>query len=223
MKKVISSIAVCSLAVCALASCGSKKSEKAAESADITGKWSIDSLEDDTLQNGGIIFQDGKGSVYTDSSKILHFNDEGLELGNGESDSTIISKDYFKEEGKKLTVDLSGMELLVMTKLDDTEGYDGTYSLEGGLLYEELSAEMSDGAEEKPESVDISLKFDGESSEMLFNDLFNYEIKDGKLSFSGYSAIMGITSDDGPYDYKIDGDKLSITSQKKTETFTRVK
>lgn len=224
MKKIISSIAVCSLAICALASCGSNKSEKTSKSADITGKWSIDSLQNESVEHGGIIFKDGKGSAYTDSSKMFHFNDEGLEIGSDDDTaSKIISKEFFKEEGKTLTIDLSGVDLLVMNKLDEKEGYNGTYSLDGGLLYEQLSQQMSNGEEDTPNAVDITLIFDGDKSEMIFNDLFDYETKDGKLTLSGNSDIMGLSTDGNAVDYKIDGDKLTITTKDQSETFTRVK
>jgi len=224
MKKIISSIAVCSLAICALASCGSEKSEKSAKSADIAGKWSIDSLENESIEQGGIIFNDGKGSAYTDSSKMFHFNDEGLVIGSDDDTATrTISKDLFKEEGKTLTIDLSGMELLIMNKLDETEGYNGTYSLDGGILYEQLSAQISGSEENTAEAVDITLIFNGDKSEMIFNDLFDYETKDGQLTLSGNSDVMGLSTDGNSAEYKIEGDKLTIITKNGTETFTRVK
>lgn len=224
MKKIISSIAVCSLAICALASCGSEKSEKSAKTADIAGKWSIDSLENESIEQGGIIFNDGKGSAYTDSSKMFHFNDEGLVIGSDDDTATrTISKDLFKEEGKTLTIDLSGMELLIMNKLDETEGYNGTYSLDGGILYEQLSAQISGNEENTAEAVDITLIFNGDKSEMIFNDLFDYETKDGQLTLSGNSDVMGLSTDGNSAEYKIEGDKLTIITKNGTETFTRVK
>ncbi|WP_295070665.1 hypothetical protein [Ruminococcus sp.] len=224
MKKIISSIAVCSLAICALASCGSEKSAKSAKSADIAGKWSIDSLENESIEQGGIIFNDGKGSAYTDSSKMFHFNDEGLVIGSDDDTATrTISKDLFKEEGKTLTIDLSGMELLIMNKLDETEGYNGTYSLDGGILYEQLSAQISGSEENTAEAVDITLIFNGDKSEMIFNDLFDYETKDGHLTLSGNSDVMGLSTDGNSAEYKIEGDKLTIITKNGTETFTRVK
>ena len=224
MKKIISSIAVCSLAICALASCGSEKSAKSAKSGDIAGKWSIDSLENESIEQGGIIFNDGKGSAYTDSSKMFHFNDEGLVIGSDDDTATrTISKDLFKEEGKTLTIDLSGMELLIMNKLDETEGYNGTYSLDGGILYEQLSAQISGSEENTAEAVDITLIFNGDKSEMIFNDLFDYETKDGQLTLSGNSDVMGLSTDGNSAEYKIEGDKLTIITKNGTETFTRVK
>ena len=224
MKKIISSIAVCSLTLGILASCGKQEpAEKEKKSADITGKWSIDSLDNETIQNGGIIFSDGKGSVYTDSSKVLHFNDEGLAIGDNSTNMTTLSKDYFKEDGKQLTIDISGMEMLVMTKIVEGEGYDGTYSLDGGLFYDQIVEGMSKGDEKMPEDIDISLVFDGDSSEVVFNDLFEYEVKGKEIKLTGYSAIMDITNDGGTAEYSIDGDKLTIKGPNKSETFTRVK
>lgn len=220
MKKTISSIAVCSLALCVLTSCGSEKSEKKEKkSADITGKWAIDDFENESIKNGGIILADGKGSVYADSSEILHFEEDGFNVSG-----TVLSKEYYKEDGKKFTLDVMGQEMLIMTKLDDKEGYDGKYSLDGGLLYDGIIQGMSKGDDkELPESIDITLEFDGDHSEFVFNDLFDYSTEGDKLTISGYSALMDISGDGGSADYKIEGDTLTITGTSKTQTFTRVK
>jgi len=223
MKKIITSVTVCSLALCALASCGSSKSsdksEKASKKADITGKWSIDNLDNESIKNGGIIFADGKGSVYADSSQILHFEDDGFNVSG-----TVLSKEYYKEDGKKFTLDVMDQEMLVMTKLDDTEGYDGKYSLDGGLLYDGIVQGLNkNGDEELPETIDITLVFDGDYSEVVFNDMFDYETKGNKLTITGYSGMMDFSSDGGTADFKVEGDKLTITSSKRSETFTRVK
>jgi chloramphenicol O-acetyltransferase len=51
---------------------------------------------DQSVDGGGIIFTDGgKGSVYLDTSSLLHFESEGLNVGG-----TVLAKDYIKEEGK---------------------------------------------------------------------------------------------------------------------------
>ncbi|MCR4793750.1 MULTISPECIES: hypothetical protein [Ruminococcus] len=215
MKRIISSIAVCSLAVCAFASCGNSSSS----SKDISGKWSIDDLDNNSgIKNGGIIFKDGKGSVYADSSSILHFEDDGFNVSG-----TTLSKEYFKEDGKKLTIDVSGQEMIVMTKLDDKDGYDGKYSLDGGLLYDGIKQGITKGSDEVPDSINITLEFDGDHSEFVFNDLFDYKTKGDKITITGYSAIMDLSSDGGTAKYKIDGDKLTIKGSKKSETFTKVK
>ena len=228
MKKLISSAAVCSIAMCMLASCGSKdsgdKSEKKAKAVDISGKWAMENTGNETVENGGIIFsEDGKGSIYADSSKIMYFTDDGLSVGMGDN-MTVLSNEYFKQDGKTLTVDIMGNELLVITKLDDTEGYDGHYSLDGGTLYDGIIQGMSkDGEEEVPENVDITLDFDGTHSEVIFNDLFTYQAKGNKLTLSGYSGLMGMDEKEGTAEFKLDGDTLTITSSTKTETLTRVK
>ena len=228
MKKIISSAAVCSIAMCMLASCGSKdsgdKKEKTSKAVDLTGKWAMENKGNETVENGGIILtDDGKGSIYADSSKIMNFTDDGFAVGMGDN-MTVLSKDYFKEEGKTLTVDVMGNELLVITKLDDTEGYDGLYSLDGGTLYDGIIQGMSKGDEEDvPENVDITLDFDGTHSEVVFNDLFNYSVKGDKLTLTGYSGLMGLDAKEGTADFKLEGDTLTITSSTNTETLTRVK
>ncbi|WP_294412036.1 hypothetical protein [uncultured Ruminococcus sp.] len=221
MKKVITSVTVCSLAVCALASCGSS----AKKSADkIVGKWAMSDLSntDQSVDGGGIIFTDGgKGSVYLDTSSLLHFESEGLNVGG-----TVLAKDYIKEEGKTLTVDVMGQEMIGLTKLESGEGYDGKYSLDSGILYDSIVQGMEkqgDSSFDKS-NLDITIDFDGSKSEVVFNNLFTYETKGKKLTVSGFSGFLsGGDGKEATAEFKVDGDTLELKDSKSTETLTRVK
>ena len=208
MKKVITSITVCSLAVCALASCGS--SAKSGEK--IIGKWAMSDLSntDQSVDGGGIIFTDGgKGSVYLDTSSLLHF-----------------AKDYIKEEGKTLKVDVMGQEMIGLTKLESGDGYDGKYSLDSGILYDSIvqGIEKQGDSSFDKSNLDITIDFDGSKSEVVFNNLFTYETKGKKLTVSGFSGFLGSSNGkEATAEFKIDGDTLELKDSKSTETLTRVK
>ncbi|MBP5578116.1 MAG: hypothetical protein J6X56_01330 [Ruminococcus sp.] len=220
MKKVITSVTVCSLALCALASCGSS----AKGGSDIVGKWAMSDLSnaDQSVDGGGIIFTDGgKGSVYLDTSSLLHFESEGLNVGG-----TVLAKDYIQEDGKTLTVDVMGQKMLGLTKLESGEGYDGKYSLDGGILYDSIvqGMEKQGGEGFDKSNLDITIDFDGSKSEVVFNDLFTYSTKGKKLTVSGFSGFLsGGEGSEAPAEFKIDGDTLELKDSKNTETLTRVK
>lgn len=220
MKKVITSITVFSLAVCALASCGS--SAKSGEK--IIGKWAMSDLSntDQSVDGGGIIFTEGgKGSVYLDTSSLLHFESEGLNVGG-----TVLAKDYIKEEGKTLKVDVMGQEMIGLTKLESGEGYDGKYSLDSGILYDSIvqGIEKQGDSSFDKSNLDITIDFDGSKSEVVFNDLFTYETKGKKLTVSGFSGFLsGGNGKEATAEFKVDGDTLELKDSKSTEKLTRVK
>ncbi|MBR0510952.1 MAG: hypothetical protein IJJ81_00070 [Ruminococcus sp.] len=219
MKKIISSVTVCSLALCALASCGdnAKSGEK------IIGKWAMSDLSntDQSVDGGGIIFtDDGKGSVYLDTSSLLHFESEGLNVGG-----TTFVKDYIKESGDTLTVDVMGQEMIGLTKLESGEGYDGKYSLDSGIFYDSIvqGIEKQGNASFDKENLDITIDFDGAKSEVVFNDLFTYTTKGKKLEVSGFAGFLNGDGDKATAEFKVDGDTLELKDSKSTETLTRVK
>ena len=221
MKKIITSITVCSLAVCALASCGS--SAKSGEQ--IVGKRAMSDLSsgEASVDGGGIIFTDsGKGSVYLDTSSLLHFESEGLNVGG-----TVLAKDYIKEDGDTLTVDVMGQEMIGLTKLESRDGYDGKYSLKSGILYDSIvdGMEKQGGSSFDKSNLDITIDFDGSKSEVVFNDLFTYTTKGKKLTVSGFSGFLkgGEDGKEATAEFSVDGDTLSLKDAKSTETLTRVK
>ncbi|WP_295092286.1 hypothetical protein [Ruminococcus sp.] len=218
MKKIVTSIAVCSLAVCAFVSCGSK-SEGKNKAASIVGKWALSGVDNQEVESAGLIFhENGNGSMYEDSSSMFHFEDEGFSVGG-----SVISNDYVKEEGDTVTVDVMGEKILVMKKLGNNEGYYGEYTLEGGKLYDNFAESMKEEAEKNGKPLDITLNFEGSHSELIFNNIFTYTIDDKKLNISGSSAIFNSDGSALSGDYTINGDTLTITDSKKTDTLTRVK
>lgn len=210
MKKLISSITVCSLAICVMTSCaamgeGDKK---------LLGSWKIDSISNSQGLTGGIKFEDnGKGALFVDSSSILYFEKDGLNVGG-----TVLAEDYFIKTDKTLSVTVSGQEMLKITKLDDQSGYDGLYSLDGGLLYDGIVQGM---AGNNIDTSDITIDFDGTHSEVTFNNFFTYEANGKKLKLSDYSFLEN-DDKDGYLKYNIKGDTLTLKGKNMTETLTKI-
>ena len=82
---------------------------------------------------------------------------------------------------------------------------------------------MKEEAEKNGKPLDITLNFEGSHSELIFNNIFTYTIDDKKLNISGSSAIFNSDGSALSGDYTINGDTLTITDSKKTDTLTRVK
>lgn len=229
MKKLVSSLLACTVVACSLFSCGSSsgsddKNEKKASSkkepsaADlIVGKWKMDDLNTQGIDSGGLMFTaDGKGGIYEDTSSLLHFVDDGLNVGG-----TNISKDYFTEEGDKLTIDVSGQKMLIMTKLEAKDGYDGKYALNGGILFDSIKQGLEGKGLDENKALNININFEGEKSEVVFNDLFTYTVDGSKLTVAGFAGFLESDKDEVSADFTIDGDKLTIKDSEKETVLTR--
>lgn len=228
MKKLISSIIACSLALCTLASCGSGKnsssgSSKAAKKADsssqLIGTWALSGVGGNGVDSGGLIFNnDGKGSIYQETYTTFHFQDDGLVLG-----SNLIPNDNIKKEGNTVTVGTDTQTILKMTKLTDTAGNDGTYSLDEGSLFDTISSGIKEKGDLGDKNIDISIRFNGQSTEIIFQDLFIYKTDKDSLTLSGFTGLSSSGGDKVEAEYSIDGDTLVIKEGNASETLTRVK
>lgn len=228
MKKLVSSLLACTVVACSLFSCGSssgsddknekKASKKEPTAADlIVGKWKMDGLDAQGIDSGGLMFTaDGKGGIYEDTSSLLHFVDDGLNVGG-----TNISKEFFTEEGDKLTIDVSGQKMLVMTKIEAKDGYDGKYELNGGILFDSIKQGLEGKGLDENKELDININFDGENSEVVFNDLFTYTVDGSKLTVSGFSGFLDSDKDEVSADFTIEGDTLTIKDSEKETVLTR--
>ena len=230
MKKLVSSLLACTVVACSLFSCGSsssdeknestKKESKKESAADVLiGKWKMDGIETTGVDGGGIIFAEGgKGGIYEDTSSMLHFVDDGLSVGG-----TTISTQFFKEEGDNLIIDVSGQEMLNMTKIEAKDGYDGKYSLTGGILYDSIVSGLADRGLDENKKLDINISFDGENSEVVFNDLFSYKVDGSKLVVSGFAGFLDSDAEEVKADFTVEGDKLTLKDGDKDTVLTKVK
>lgn len=230
MKKLVSSLLACTVVACSLFSCGSsssdeknestKKESKKESAADVLlGKWQMDGIEATGVDGGGIIFAEGgKGGIYEDTSSMLHFVEDGLNVGG-----TTISTQFFKEDGDNLVIDVSGQEMLNMTKIEAKDGYDGKYSLTGGILYDSIVSGLETRGLDENKKLDISITFDGTNSEVVFNDLFSYKVDGSKLVVSGFSGFLDSDKEEVEAEFTVDNDKLTLKDDGKDTVLTKVK
>ncbi|MCR5599955.1 MAG: hypothetical protein K6G33_04340 [Ruminococcus sp.] len=228
MKKLVSSLIACTVVACSLFSCGNssesksdeKETKKKESAADlVVGKWAMTDLNAEGIDAGGIIFSaDGKGSIFEDTSSMLHFVDDGLNVGG-----TTLSTEYFKEEGDNLTIDVMGQEMLVMKKVEAKDGYDGKYSLNGGILYDSILSGLEGRGLDEKTNIDISINFDKENSEVVFNDLFSYSVDGSKMTITGFSGFLDSDKDEVSAEFTVVDDKLTIKDSDKETVLTKVK
>ncbi len=219
MKKLITSIIACSLAVFSLASCGkSSDTKKKEKTADITGKWAFSESPNEDVSSVGLIFSDkGKGSVYEETTPIFSFTEDSMVLYG-----YAVDKEYITEENDVVTVTLNNSDVIVMKRTKSGgSGFDGTYDLTGGSLYDSLENSVSS----ESESADITVELKGDKSFVVFNDMFTYKTEGSELVISGCSPLIipsaDEDSDEITAEFKLDGDTLTIIDDKNSNVLTR--
>lgn len=219
MKKLITSIIACSLAVFSLASCGkSSDTKKKEKTADITGKWAFSESPNEDVSSVGLIFSDkGKGSVYEETTPIFSFTEDSMVLYG-----YAVDKEYITEENDVVTVTLNNSDVIVMKRTKSGgSGFDGTYDLTGGSLYDSLENSFSS----ESESADITVELKGDKSFVVFNDMFTYKTDGSELVISGCSPLIipsaDEDSDEITAEFKLDGDTLTIIDDKNSNVLTR--
>ena len=219
MKKLITSIIACSLAVFSLASCGkSSDTKKKEKTADITGKWAFSESPNEDVSSVGLIFSDkGKGSVYEETTPIFSFTEDSMVLYG-----YAVDKEYITEENDVVTVTLNNSDVIVMKRTKSGgSGFDGTYDLTGGSLYDSLENSVSS----ESESADITVELKGDKSFVVFNDMFTYKTDGSELVISGCSPLIipsaDEDSDEITAEFKLDGDTLTIIDDKNSNVLTR--
>lgn len=221
MKKIVPLIAASALIICTLPSCSAGKS--------IVGKWEMHDLAESGIKVGGIEFKaDGKGSMYMDTTEILHADGKKIQVGEGDQSFTF-DEEYITYDKTNLKIEINSQDMLTLARSGSggsDDNYNGEYELKSGVLYDTIVSGITDNAGGNADDVNVYITFDGSSSEVKFVDIFNYTTKKGKLEISGYASFIGdnATGEAVSADFEIKGDTLKITSDGgNTEELVRVK
>lgn len=221
MRKIVPLIAASALIICTLPSCSSGKS--------IVGKWEMNDLAESGVKVGGIEFKaDGKGSMYMDTTEILHADGKKIQVGEGDQSFTF-DEEYITYDKANLKIAIQDQDMLTLERASgdgSDDNYNGEYKLISGVLYDTIVSGLTDSANGKEDDVNVYITFDGSTSEVKFVDIFSYTAKKGKLELSGYASFIGDNANGETVtaDFEVKGDSLSITGDNgSTETLTRSK
>lgn len=221
MRKIVPLIAASALIICTLPSCSSGKS--------IVGKWEMNDLAESGVKVGGIEFKsDGKGSMYMDTTEILHADGKKIQVGQGDQSFTF-DEQYIDYDKTNLKISVSDQDMLTLKRSGGNgsdDNYNGEYELLSGVLYDTIVSGLSDSAGGNSGDINVYITFDGSTSEVKFVDIFDYTAEKGKLEISGYASFIGENANGEKVsaDFEVKGDTLSITSDSgNTEKLVRVK
>ena len=165
MKKFLSLFAASAMCMCMAVSCSSPEKE-------LIGKWEMPSLSEAGMDCGGLEFKEGgKGSLFMDTSSIIHAEDKDIYVGEGD-DAFVFEEKFVEFDGKTLKVNVNDNDMLTMerTGKEDSSTYDGEYKLISGLLYDQIVSGILEGNDEmKKEDLSVVMGIDGKKTEMTYN------------------------------------------------------
>lgn len=220
MKKIASFLMASVLMICSFASCSLKKES-------VVGEWELKTLSDQDIKVGGIIFsENGKGSLYMDTSKILHTDGKSIIIGSGEQ-AVEFNESLIEYDGKNLNLAVNGQDIASLEKSEgdgNTDSYDGKYLVKSGVMHDTILGNLKE-IEDK-DAVSVYIDLEGSSSTVTFADIFDYKTKNGKMEMTGYAYIFGDTEEGKPVtvDYKIKDDIMTVTSESgEPEELKRIK
>lgn len=195
---------------------------------EIIGKWW-------NGKNGYIFSEDRKVSLVMDfSAMYINFTSDGEFNKAGE----IIGKDDIQYDGKNLMVNyktidennMADVNIIISMERNDAENpdsFDGSYTIYGGLLMEYMAENVGLNLNDikKGDDIEFLAEVDGESLILTVENYCDYETIEGSLEmFSKYMNYVDESADSVKYDYRIDGDVLTMTysGTELIETYERV-
>lgn len=177
---------------------------------EIIGKWW-------NGKSGYIFGEDRKVSLVMDFSAMnINFTSDGEFNKAGE----IIGKDNISYDGNNLMVQYeieNDVNIILNMKRNDDENldsFDGFYTIYGGLLMEYLAENVGLNLNDikKGDDIEFLAEVNGESLILTVENYCDYETIENSLEmFSKYMNYVDESADAVKYDYKIDGNTLTMT------------
>ena len=184
-------------------------------SNELVGYWLSD--DDSSAEfKAGCMFDDyGFVSVLMDISPVLSFTDgDTFSFGGEEFPASDIEID-----GDMLSLTDEDGYILNFIKTDDGDGggkFDGIYLVEDSAFKEGLD-EIAEEYDFLSSADLMYVEIDGERTILYFADVGEYSIDGDKLTVTDAGPMFGSDNKDTEATFKLDGDKLIITSEKGVE------
>jgi hypothetical protein len=172
---------------------------------ELLGKW--------TTKEGGFdgwyeYKEDGKGSVYLDSSSIIHFEGDKIYF-----QTTELGPDKYTFEDGKFSLNVNGRDILTMEKIEGgNDTFDGKYNVTSGLLYDQY-----DKTYKNTDDYSFTFEADGKNSILGLNNCFTYSADGEKIYIGEGSSLFN----NKEFDYTIDGKKLTLKAGIAQQILTR--
>ena len=163
---------------------------------DILGKWET---KEGSFSGWYEYKEDGNGSVYLDSSSIIHFEGDKIFFN-----TTELGPDKYTFKDGKFSLTVGSNDVLTMEKVDgDGSKLDGEYKVTSGLLFDQYDKTYKN-------TSDYAFHFivDGKKSTICLVNCFTYSADGSKIYIGEGSSLFN----NKEFDYTLDGKKLTLKS-----------
>ena len=176
-------------------SSGSAQYEAGKIDEDILGIWATKEMGFDGSYE---FLENGNGSVYLDSSSIVHFDGDKLMMS-----STAITADKYTYDNGHFDFTLNGQNFLTMDKIEgDNAVLDGTYTVTGGKFYDQFKTNYAN-----TDAYEFRFIVKGDKSQMCLMNCFTYSADGENLCIDKGASLFNNKN----LKYTLDGDKLTFT------------
>lgn len=190
-----------------LASCGDNKE---VPDNSIVGEWYSGEI------GGSFCFDDDNNfSLKVDVSKTMYIDENNIAHITG-SDDDFSDSCHF--DGKTYSFEVNGVDMLTMTRENSAETAFGEYTLQSGILYDELASVHGD--------------LNGRYSIIADKDVFDakirmceYSVNDSMITFSGDDLFFFGAEEDtvSIFNFAVENDVLTLVGENETLVFSKRK
>ena len=192
-----------------------EKSDRKTESfskysqSDLIGEWYGGEI-------GGSFYFDENNtfSIRVDVTNVMYIDSNGISHISGSDDDY---SDCCNYDGETYTFNISGIDMLTMTRKEKSDSVYGKYVLKSGILYDELSDEYKE----------INDRYNIIVNENLLTAEINmceYSVDNGVITFSGNDLeIFGAgENEDVKFNFAVQSDVLTLVNGNERLVFSRV-
>lgn len=211
--KKISAILMGILMVFSLSACeksdGKAESSSKYDKSDLVGEWYSGEI------GGSFYFdEDNTFSLRVDVTDVVYIDADGISHITGSDDDY---SDCCNYDGETYTFNISGIDMLTMTRKEKSDSVYGKYVLKSGILYDELSDEY----EEINDRYNIIVSENILTAEI---NMCEYSVDNGVITFSGNDLeIFGAgENEDVKFNFAVQSDVLTLVNNNERLVFSRV-
>lgn len=194
-----------------LTGCADSQSESSQEydNTSILGEWYSGEI------GGSFYFgDDNRFSLRVDMKKTMYIDENNIAHITGSDEDFSDDCDF---DGKTYSFELNGVNMLTMSREESSESAFGQYTLESGILYDELSSVHGDLSDRYSIIADKDV-FDAQIY------MCEYSVNDNIITFSGddlsfFGAEKGTVS---IFNFAVENNVLTLVGENNTLVFSKV-
>ncbi|MCM1132581.1 MAG: hypothetical protein NC340_03825 [Ruminococcus flavefaciens] len=212
MVKKLTAVLICSAVISSLSACGDSQSESSPKYSrdDILGEWYSGEI------GGSFYFgEDNNLSLRVDVTDMMYIDENNIAHIAGSDEDFSDSCDF---DGRTYSFEVNGVDMLTMSREESSESAFGEYTLQSGILYDELSSVYGDLNDR------YSIIADKDTLNAQIR-MCEFSVKNNIITFSG-NDLSFFGADEGTasiFNFAVQSDVLTLVGTSNTLVFAKVK